>query len=217
VGVRNTMKKVFNGLAIIATLLSAAIAIANNLDETGHNFYSSVKVDDPANHDLNMVEFTKNYYPKIYQYLILRGEEILVIGKTKAGDIEFSKLSKNKQTKYVISELTSELLMNKSRFSVFTMYKIENAKFAVIEAAHRNNIRVEIFYSKLGNDFQLINKKYVSLGTKLFFNDVNEDGYTDILVWGKTESDEKKPKNYGEMSVMLYDPIDAKFYQKRML
>ncbi len=207
------MKKTAIMLTILISITVFKIdAFADNIETTagGQKVFQSIEVSNPASFDLAGINLSKYNYSQIYRYSLVKGKILFLIGRTKSGKDELSSISLNDQKKNIIAEYSLDLTKLLPKFTVFTMNKIKESTFIVVEYAENNKKRMEVFHDRNDYNYTLLNEASIPFESKIYISDVNNDSYTDILVWGKTKSKEDI-NNSGEMSVMLYSPQEMTF------
>lgn len=203
----DTMKRII--ILIIALslmiLLKMNAATAEELQNgmRVQRIYNSIEPKDSNNLKIASINLSKHNYSKVYQY-VLTENSLFLIGTTKSGIYEFSSIFLNDQKKNKISTYPSALSIQGLRFTVFEMPKLATSTFVIVENIEGNIKYIEIYHGIDGHDFQKLKKEEVSLESRIFISDNNDDGFADILVWRKAEG--SNINNAGEMTFMQFNP-----------
>ncbi len=172
----------------------------------GQEIYSSIEIIDPGNMKLDGIDLSSFDFIELYQYAIVKSNILYVFGLKSTGKLELASIRLDGRKRIsTIEHFPMDLTPDKSKvkFTAFFMYKTEKpSQFLAVEYTVKDKRYLEVLCSNMKKTFNSINKVEVPLNTIPFFSDANDDGYTDILLWGNMDS-ENPLQN--EMRVMFFD------------
>ncbi len=203
----------------LLTVSSPLYSDANTMEapSPGQAVYKSMERVEIGNMQLAGINLSSFSFYEIYQYAIIKQNILFVFGKKESGKFELARIRLDSQRYSSVSHYSADVRQTipKVKFAVFYINKIKNlSPFIMIEQSWKNKKSIHVFYSKSENSFDIIKTVNVSLDSKIFLSDANNDGYTDILVW---KGDDPKMSKQKEMRILVFDNHKKNFSNLEIL
>ncbi len=186
-------------------------------DHGGQTIYKSIGINEPGKMEIDGMNLSNFDFLKIYQYVIINQNLLFILGQKISGELELLSIRIGSQKSSKVAHFSTDLVvaMEDIGFTVLYVNKLKDiSPFIKIEYTLKGKKCIEMLSSKVNNNFITLIKAEIPLNSRTFLCDANNDGYTDVLIWGGAHPSKPFEK---ELNVMIYSYEKGTFIDSKML
>ncbi len=216
------MKKVFflSMFLFLSMIFDPEFSIADMAETMpeGQEVYKSIGILETQKMRLAGIDLSLFGYSQIYQYAFVKQEILFILGEIQKRQLELSSIRIDNRTYSLIAKFPTISAKDdvNIKFTVFTMHKLKDfSPFIAVERMFKAKKTLQVFSSNRKKQFVSLSKTEISFDSEIFLCDANEDGYTDILIWGSIGAQHSQNKK--ALNAMIFDNTKKAFSEMELL